>query len=133
MARNRFNKLKSYLHFVDNGTTSQHAQDRSFKVKPLFALLNSHFMKFGGQYGEDTNINLALSIRAVAANWSSESDDFWLWQVSLTILVAESSQSVVVPLEVDGTTADQKAFVFSLQPRSPMWWIELVTYGFVAE
>ncbi|XP_035223544.1 piggyBac transposable element-derived protein 3-like [Stegodyphus dumicola] len=47
MLRNRFQKLKSYLHFVDNGTVSQHAQDRSFKVKALFAVLNNNFMKFG--------------------------------------------------------------------------------------
>ncbi|XP_035230393.1 piggyBac transposable element-derived protein 3-like [Stegodyphus dumicola] len=47
MTRNRFQKLKSYLYFVDNGTVSQHAQDRSFKVKPLFAVLNNNFMKFG--------------------------------------------------------------------------------------
>ncbi|GFW30336.1 piggyBac transposable element-derived protein 2 [Trichonephila clavipes] len=32
--RNHFQKLKSYLHFVDNATVSQHAQDRSFKESP---------------------------------------------------------------------------------------------------
>ncbi|XP_035222613.1 piggyBac transposable element-derived protein 3-like [Stegodyphus dumicola] len=47
MSRNHFQKLKYYLYFVDNGTVSQHAQDRSFKVKPLFAVLNNNFMKFG--------------------------------------------------------------------------------------
>lgn len=47
MSRNRFQKLKSYLHFVDNSTVSQHPEDRSFKVKPLFAMLNNNFMKFG--------------------------------------------------------------------------------------
>ncbi|GFV87401.1 zinc finger protein [Trichonephila clavipes] len=52
MSRNRFQKLKSYLHFVDNGTVGQHDQDRFFKVKPLFIILNSHFMKFGGEVGQ---------------------------------------------------------------------------------
>ncbi|GFV56578.1 piggyBac transposable element-derived protein 3 [Trichonephila clavipes] len=47
MSRNRFQKLKFYLHFVDNGTISQHVGDRSFKVKSLFAILNNNFMKFG--------------------------------------------------------------------------------------
>ncbi|GFX57324.1 chimeric ERCC6-PGBD3 protein [Trichonephila clavipes] len=47
MSRNHFQKLKFYLHFVDNGTVSQHAQDQSFKVKPLFAIFYNNFMKFG--------------------------------------------------------------------------------------
>ncbi|GFY03862.1 zinc finger protein [Trichonephila clavipes] len=47
MSRNRFQKLKSYLHFGDIATVSPHTQDRSFKVKPLYAILNDNFMKFG--------------------------------------------------------------------------------------
>ncbi|GFX00921.1 hypothetical protein TNCV_4578871 [Trichonephila clavipes] len=31
MPRNRFQKLKSYLHFVDDGTVNRYVQDRSFK------------------------------------------------------------------------------------------------------
>ncbi|GFY08186.1 hypothetical protein TNCV_1355991 [Trichonephila clavipes] len=31
ISQNRFGKLKSYLHFLDNGTVSQNAQDRYFK------------------------------------------------------------------------------------------------------
>ncbi|GFX66564.1 hypothetical protein TNCV_1794751 [Trichonephila clavipes] len=49
MPRNCFQKLKSYLHLVDNGTINQHVQDRSFKVKHLSAILNNNFMKFGGE------------------------------------------------------------------------------------
>ncbi|PRD24174.1 UNVERIFIED_CONTAM: hypothetical protein NCL1_44510 [Trichonephila clavipes] len=41
-------KSKSYLHFVDNGTVSQHAQNQSFNVKTLFAIFNNNnFTKFG--------------------------------------------------------------------------------------
>ncbi|GFW35426.1 hypothetical protein TNCV_2612251 [Trichonephila clavipes] len=54
MPRNQFQKLKSYSHFVDDGTINHHVQDRSFKVKPLFAILNNNFMKFKGEY-ERTN------------------------------------------------------------------------------
>ncbi|GFW55494.1 hypothetical protein TNCV_118781 [Trichonephila clavipes] len=49
MPRNRFQKLKSYLHFVDNGSVSQNVPDLSFKVKSLSAMLNNTFMKFGGE------------------------------------------------------------------------------------
>ncbi|XP_028658906.1 piggyBac transposable element-derived protein 2-like [Erpetoichthys calabaricus] len=47
MSRNRFQKLKSYIHFVDNSTADSNIGDQSFKVKPLFELLNENFCKFG--------------------------------------------------------------------------------------
>ncbi|GFT22852.1 zinc finger protein [Trichonephila clavipes] len=35
MSRNRFQKLKSHLYFVDNGTVRQHAQDPSYKYQMI--------------------------------------------------------------------------------------------------
>ncbi|GFV87955.1 hypothetical protein TNCV_782351 [Trichonephila clavipes] len=56
MPLNRFEKLKSYLHFVDNGTVNQHVQDRAFEVKPLSA--NNKLMKFGGEMSGQKKLNL---------------------------------------------------------------------------
>ncbi|GFU75386.1 zinc finger protein [Trichonephila clavipes] len=38
---NQFQKLKSYLHFVDNRTISQHAQDRSIELKHFPTILSN--------------------------------------------------------------------------------------------
>lgn len=40
MSRNRFEKLKSNIYFLDNSTADNYAGDQSFKVEAMFELLN---------------------------------------------------------------------------------------------
>lgn len=47
MPKNRYMKLKSSLHFVDNSLVAQNCNDRAFKIRPLIESLNRNFIKFG--------------------------------------------------------------------------------------
>jgi len=43
MPKNRYMKLKSVVHFVDNKTASQHSNDPAFKIRPILDGLNAKF------------------------------------------------------------------------------------------
>ncbi|XP_022817936.1 piggyBac transposable element-derived protein 3-like [Spodoptera litura] len=45
MSRNRFDKIKSYLHFNDNSQIDN--TDKAFKIRPLIDKANESFRKFG--------------------------------------------------------------------------------------
>ncbi|XP_044735345.1 piggyBac transposable element-derived protein 3-like [Chrysoperla carnea] len=45
MSRNRFDKIKSYLHFNDNSKIDN--TDKAFKIRPFIAKANESFQKFG--------------------------------------------------------------------------------------
>ena len=47
MARNRFQILKSIIHFCDNNDCKKNNEDRGFKVKPLVSMIQEFFIKFG--------------------------------------------------------------------------------------
>ena len=47
MPKNRYMKLKSVVHSVDNKTASQHSNDPAFKIRPILDGLNANFAKFG--------------------------------------------------------------------------------------
>ena len=47
MSRNRFMKIKENIHFVDNDTVQSFKDQRDFKVKSLFDIINTNFKQFG--------------------------------------------------------------------------------------
>ena len=47
MARNRFQILKSIIHFCDNSDCKKNNKDRGFKVIPLMSIIQESFIKFG--------------------------------------------------------------------------------------
>ena len=47
MARNRFQILKSIIHFCDNSDCEKNNEDRGFKVRPLRSMIQKSFIKFG--------------------------------------------------------------------------------------
>ena len=47
MARNRFQILKSIIHFCDNSDCEKNNEDRGFKVRPLISMIQKYFIKFG--------------------------------------------------------------------------------------
>ena len=47
MARNRFQILKSIIHFCDNSDCKKNNEDRGFKVRPLMSKIQESFIKFG--------------------------------------------------------------------------------------
>lgn len=47
MTRDRFLKIKQYLHFQNNNLADDNKGDKLFKVRPLFTLVTESFKKFG--------------------------------------------------------------------------------------
>ena len=47
MSRNRYQKLKSLIHFNNNDLANDNRHDRGFKVRPLISMMNASFQQFG--------------------------------------------------------------------------------------
>ena len=47
LSRNRFQMLKSFIHFVDNSEAENNKHDKGFKIRPLYTMLQKSFIKFG--------------------------------------------------------------------------------------
>ena len=47
MARNRFQILKSIIHFCNNSDCEKNNEDRGFKARPLMSMIQESFIKFG--------------------------------------------------------------------------------------
>lgn len=48
MSRNRYMKIKKYLHFNDNSCIQdEHNTDKALKITPLFEMINKQFLKYG--------------------------------------------------------------------------------------
>ena len=49
MSRNRFEEIKRYIHLANNDllSASEQQQDKLFKVRPLFDLMNKSLNQFG--------------------------------------------------------------------------------------
>jgi hypothetical protein len=60
LTRDRFLKIKKYLHLVDNNVAPHGPnQDRIFKVRPLYNLLGRNFMRFG-VFKEDLSVDESM-------------------------------------------------------------------------
>ncbi|XP_049855352.1 uncharacterized protein LOC126335921 [Schistocerca gregaria] len=47
MSRNKYQKLKTLLHFQDNDLADENKHDHRFKIRPLLKMTNESFQKFG--------------------------------------------------------------------------------------
>lgn len=47
MSRNKYQKLKTLLHFQDNDLANENKHDRGFKIRPILKMVNESFQKFG--------------------------------------------------------------------------------------
>lgn len=47
MSRNAYLELKSIIHFQDNSKANENKNDKSFKISPLFQMINTNFRKWG--------------------------------------------------------------------------------------
>lgn len=47
MSRNRYQEIKSMLHFANNAEANDHKEDRGYKVRILIDKLNANFQKWG--------------------------------------------------------------------------------------
>ncbi|XP_049779384.1 piggyBac transposable element-derived protein 2-like [Schistocerca cancellata] len=47
MSRNKYQKLKTLLHFQDNDLAIENKHDRGFKIRSLLKMINESFQKFG--------------------------------------------------------------------------------------
>ena len=56
MTQTKFVMLKKYLHFNNNFEIPENCQDRCYKLKPLFDILNNNFRQFG-YFSEEYSID----------------------------------------------------------------------------
>jgi len=47
LSRNKYQEIKSCLHFNDNSTLNPNIHGKDFKIEPLYKMLNKEFKKFG--------------------------------------------------------------------------------------
>ncbi|XP_049813951.1 piggyBac transposable element-derived protein 3-like [Schistocerca nitens] len=47
MSRNKYQKLKTLLHFQDNDLANENKHNRGFRIRPLLKMINESFKKFG--------------------------------------------------------------------------------------
>ncbi|XP_049832931.1 piggyBac transposable element-derived protein 2-like [Schistocerca gregaria] len=47
MTMNKYQKLKTLLHFQDNDLANENKHDRRFKIRPLLKIINESFQNFG--------------------------------------------------------------------------------------
>ncbi|XP_049961757.1 piggyBac transposable element-derived protein 3-like [Schistocerca serialis cubense] len=47
MSRNRYQKLKTLIHFQDNDLANENKHNCGFKIRPLLNMINESFQKFG--------------------------------------------------------------------------------------
>ena len=47
MSRNRFQTLRSLVHFTNDAEAENNKNDKGFKIRPLITMVQISFLKFG--------------------------------------------------------------------------------------